>query len=273
MADYNMNKELEMWKNTSYPAQMDMLKEAGLNPALMYGMGGGGGVTTGSPSTNVSSGEAPKGGGEAMGMGIEMMNLQLMKAQKENIEADTKNKEADIPVKQAQTSSLQQGVESAKAQQVLTQVQTELEKIKVQHDQRTLNDSIDTIHQQLKILRNDASLSDETYSAKLDIIMNEAIGVVLRNDLTTAQTNQAFKDIDLKDAQINEIANKIQQAWKGLDQNDTKLAIEKFKSEIEANYPGVLGVLGRISDDAINTLYRISGLDRQKLQFKKVDKK
>ena len=30
---------------TNYPAQVEQMKLAGLNPALAYGMGGGGGVT------------------------------------------------------------------------------------------------------------------------------------------------------------------------------------------------------------------------------------
>ena len=45
LTDYNAAKQLEMWKATNYPAQIEQMKLAGLNPALAYGMGGGGGVT------------------------------------------------------------------------------------------------------------------------------------------------------------------------------------------------------------------------------------
>lgn len=88
-------KELEMWKATSYPAQIKMMKEAGINPALMYGMGGGGGTTVGGGGAGVSGGTAPSGGGEMMGvMGIGLQakaQTELLKAQKENIEAQTAN--------------------------------------------------------------------------------------------------------------------------------------------------------------------------------------
>lgn len=97
MTDYNMMKQLEMWKNTSYPAQMAMMKQAGLNPALMYGMSGGGGQSTGSANGNVSGASAPSGGQEIqtqMGLQLQGMQLSLLNAQKENIEADTQNKEA-----------------------------------------------------------------------------------------------------------------------------------------------------------------------------------
>ena len=56
--------QLQMWKDTSYPAQMEMMKAAGLNPGLMYGMGGGGGTTTGS-----------QGGGSASGSSVQPMDI------------------------------------------------------------------------------------------------------------------------------------------------------------------------------------------------------
>lgn len=96
MLDWQKAKELELWKETSYPAQMAMMKKAGINPALMYGMGGGGGTTVGGSGGGVSGGSAPQGGGEiygGMGMGIMMKSqVELLKAQKENIEADTADK-------------------------------------------------------------------------------------------------------------------------------------------------------------------------------------
>ena len=51
-------QELQMktWRETGYEAQMKMMKDAGLNPGLMYGMSGGGGQTIGS-----------QGGGSAQG--------------------------------------------------------------------------------------------------------------------------------------------------------------------------------------------------------------
>lgn len=95
MGKFNQELQMDMWNKTNYGAQMAHMKDAGLNPALMYGMGGGGGTTTGSGSGTggVSGADAPKGGGEAMGM----MQMGLMQAQKANIEADTANKKASNP--------------------------------------------------------------------------------------------------------------------------------------------------------------------------------
>lgn len=52
---YDMQRQL--WEDTSAPAQMEQLKKAGLNPALMYSKGGTGGSTGG--------GGASVGGGQA----------------------------------------------------------------------------------------------------------------------------------------------------------------------------------------------------------------
>lgn len=92
--------QLDTWKKTSYPAQLAMMKEAGLNPALMYGMGGGGGTTTGS-----------QGGGNASGGGMPnvpgpmdirsnprlIKEMELMDAQAENLKADAGKKRAETP--------------------------------------------------------------------------------------------------------------------------------------------------------------------------------
>ena len=36
MADYEQELGLKMWKDTNYPAQVEMMKEAGLNEIILY---------------------------------------------------------------------------------------------------------------------------------------------------------------------------------------------------------------------------------------------
>ena len=36
LMDYGHAQQLDMWEKTNYPAQVAMMKEAGLNPAMMY---------------------------------------------------------------------------------------------------------------------------------------------------------------------------------------------------------------------------------------------
>jgi len=78
--------QMDMWNKTNYQAQLKHMKKAGLNPALMYGMGGGGGTTAGSQGGGSAS------GGNAVQMHpMDMANLALVKAQKDKNEAETRN--------------------------------------------------------------------------------------------------------------------------------------------------------------------------------------
>ena len=89
---------MDIWEKTNYKPQMEQLEKAGLNPGLIYGMGGAGGTLGG------ASGSVNSGTNQIQGMGIQgAMQLALMKAQKENIEADTANKLAGKGKTEAET--------------------------------------------------------------------------------------------------------------------------------------------------------------------------
>ena len=72
--------QMDMWNKTNYGAQVGHMKDAGLNPALMYGSAGQGG-TTGSQG----GGSASKGSSQ-MNKGVDP-NAMLLKAQIEGIKA------------------------------------------------------------------------------------------------------------------------------------------------------------------------------------------
>ena len=58
MADYEQELGLKMWKDTDYPAQVEMMKAAGLNPAAVLSNGGGGSGATGASVAGVGGGQA-----------------------------------------------------------------------------------------------------------------------------------------------------------------------------------------------------------------------
>ena len=97
MTAYNKDVQMQMWRDTSYGPQKEQMEKAGINPALMYGMGGGGGQTANISSGNVGGGRASGNTGENVamaGMGIDMAlkqaQIRLMESQtnKTNVEAD-----------------------------------------------------------------------------------------------------------------------------------------------------------------------------------------
>ena len=58
MLDYSSMLQRKMWDYTNYSNQRKHMEEAGLNPAMMYGMSGGGGSTVGNASGSVSGATA-----------------------------------------------------------------------------------------------------------------------------------------------------------------------------------------------------------------------
>ena len=51
-AKFNTTQSKEMWNYTNFENQMKHIKEAGLRPGLIYGMGGQGGSTQGAGAAN-----------------------------------------------------------------------------------------------------------------------------------------------------------------------------------------------------------------------------
>lgn len=90
-------QQLQMWKDTSYSAQMEQLANAGLNPALMYS-GAGAGVTGtvggGSVGTGQAADESQQKTAEmqAQAMGLQMAKtsaeIEVLKSQAEKNRAD-----------------------------------------------------------------------------------------------------------------------------------------------------------------------------------------
>lgn len=254
MTDYNYGKQMQMWKDTNYSAQIEQLKLAGLNPALIYGMSGGGGATTNVETGRITGGQAAPGGGEIVGMANSAAQLGLMRAQKENIEADTANKKADIPVKgatvpkiEAETKSLLQGIDNAKAQKELTEVQTSLASIEEHIASLTQNQIVAKIGTELReltakmhIWERNNNIDEQTADEKIGIIEKELIGIGLRNALTKAQTGKT-------DEEIKQIVQQVQASIQGIKNETDRVKIEQQIANFETSFgKQVGGIIGSI---------------------------
>lgn len=89
-AKYTSDLQKDMWNYTNYENQIQHIKNAGLNPALLYGMSGGGGTTTGSAHAEGVSNT----GTTAVGMGLNAAKL-LSEIRLINAQADKTDKEGD----------------------------------------------------------------------------------------------------------------------------------------------------------------------------------
>lgn len=108
LMDAQRQNELQMWKDTNYSAQMEQLRQAGLNPAMIYAQGGGEGVTGSFSTSGNQTGRAATDAEQKQmdiaqqGMGLQMA---MMKAQIKNINADTQEKQAAAELSQAKSTT------------------------------------------------------------------------------------------------------------------------------------------------------------------------
>lgn len=229
MADYNYKNQLSMWEATSYGAQKEQMEKAGLNPALMYGQGGGGGVTTGGTGgTGASGGQAANSAatsGAATQQGMGMMQAAMMTAQTENIKADTAKKEVEA------TKMAGVDTENVAANTGLTNVKARFAEIETQVAGKTQNDAIRYIVEEANkmgaeanIKANDQTISDSTMKEQRTIVQQEAIGAILKNAATRTSIN-------LDQAKINEISQTLMQKWEQLKLGKEGLQVARDNME------------------------------------------
>lgn len=255
--------QLEMWNETSYPAQMAKMKEAGINPALMYGMGGGGGVSTGGslPQGNVKGGEGPKGTGTSTMMGLEMAQMGLLRAQKENIEADTENKKAGVPKLGEETKNVAQDTKNKVAQEELTRIQSEIAKVAASVSRQTINEQMKSWENLIKEQEariNNTNKDTQQKTAEIELIKKQTVNEALKSALITAQTNNTNESTRkiLSEIENNEILRQhlIQDLWINRDELSIKKAIllemqnkgwdERTQNEID--FPTILPIFGQL---------------------------
>lgn len=268
MADYNYQKQLQMWKDTNYKAQIEQLKEAGLNPGLLYGMGGSGGATTGSGGTagTVTGGQASHES-QIGGMGMSMLQMGLMKAQMDNIQADTEKKKAEttktsgVDTDLTKTNILlgQQGIQNKIAEQKLTEIDTQIKKLDAKYLEGTMHDRMDIINSQaakmieeIDILITQDNLTRAQYTTTIDLLKQQLANAVVQNSLGLSQ-------ISLNEAEKVKWATELAQAWKGISQRDREISLKGWEADIKAKYPGLWNVMGRILNETANGIGTLFG--------------
>lgn len=248
MTDYAYKKQMEMWNATNYWAQVEQMRKAGLNPAMMYGMSGGGGATMGSGGGGVSGASAPVGGGEVgamMGMGMQM---QMIKAQKDLIEAQTNktnteaNKIGGVDTKKTETEilDLTQGITNKQAIEKLTRVQTTIAELDAQLKGKTIEEQEEIIQwaagkalYDMEMAEREAFIQKATMNNKIDQVKAELIGTYLRNTLTSAQTDATKKGIEVNTAQIAKMAQDVAQGWKQLSNAEKQIKLDGLMKGLE----------------------------------------
>lgn len=220
LMDIQSQKQLEMWEKTGYGAQKDQMKRAGINPALLYGMSGGGGQTVGGSMPGVGGGQASDPNTRGMGISrMELGNLALLQAQKENIEADTANKLQDAKKTWQETHELEM-------RNLITEI--------------------------TQAVRPDGSNAEgnihETAAVKAKL--QELLGDGIRNNLME-------KDIAVGQAQIEKMAADIAQKAQEIIIQQGHLDVAKLLAEFNTDWGNILG---KEAINAVGGIIQLMGL-------------
>lgn len=259
---YGQELQMETWEKTNYPAQIAMLKDAGLNPGLLYGNGGSGGVTGSQGGGSAASGNAPAPQPWPLDIGQAAMmaaEITLMKAQAKKTEAEA-NVITNTGQKEAETRIAKMIAETTNevTKNKLIQIETDIAEIEKQNRQYRILAEVENVIERTRQLQ----IQNDLTEAQFDDIVKEtkfkAINTQLTNDLIEAQTK-------LTNTQAKTIVTAVVQRWtelglteRRLNQEDQKIMIDSFEAEIKAEYPGVMQVAGGIVKKAYDFIENLT---------------
>lgn len=235
LTEFNYGLQKRMWHETNYPAQVEEMKKAGLSVGLMYGKGGGGGVT----NSVATSGMAGGVGATSDGMGL--LNIAMQKAQIDNMNADTELKRAEANnqsggVKnklESENLQIQQNIKNLKSVEDLNKIVVGIEELNKKYIGETNENRIaqSTVSLQMAMeLKESATrnnfINNRTVQDQINKIMNESVGSKLSNDLTLINTELQKENIKLTKEKTREIGESILQKWKQLNLNEKAQIID-----------------------------------------------
>lgn len=279
MAEYNQALSKQFYDYTSkYESpeeQMKRLKQAGLNPALMYEGGAqAGGGATGGAQAETPQADAPREEYKPMGMPSTQFQLRETPAERELKLAQAENLRSEVEerrgvgkeLKEAQTASIISGIESDKAKQALTRAETLGKELNNKLINAQYDDMVDItawtgrrMKQEYEIAENDAYISRETRTEKINLLKQALTNSIIEAELKKSQIGQILKQGQKTDAEIEKIASDIAQGLVKLEQGERGLDIEQGKLEIQnylKQYVGIDKLGGRILNDAMSGMIK-----------------
>ncbi len=218
--DQGSQLQLQQWKDTNVGAQMKMIKEAGLNPALMYGKGGAGGATTGSQSGgSASAGQshAPMDIGAITQAALAASQMAVNKSQANKNDAEA----SSISGNEGTVGASVIGANEASA--LNNKANAELTRLGYEIGNATREDQIDSAHFGVERIIKENNLTDK--QAELARVQTGAVGVRMQLDRA---------NIKVSEETAKKIANDIVIGWKQLDATLMNIGIGNQGNKLRA---------------------------------------
>lgn len=239
-AKYSQGLAMEYWDYTNWENQVDHLKKAGLNPALMYAKGGTGGQTGGGQAQGVglspSNQEAVKA--QQIGMALQLAQLKSQievnesVAKKNTAEAektagvDTEVAKMGIKLSEAQILSererknvLYWEAEVAQSESVLKEALANTEQFnlqKVQWDIRMVEKGYEELSERVAMLKRENKIGDATAEMQIEQYKANLVDTWAGAMLKMAQT-------ETQKEEVKAISERLKQKDYELDQKDTEI--------------------------------------------------
>lgn len=214
---------LGLWEQTNAPAQMAMLREAGLNPALMYKQSGPGGSTVGQGGGSAGGGQAPGPQSVPMEIGAAISAAKAMK-ELEVMSSVAKKNEAEADNLRGAPGTIGESVRESNLADALNKgALTQLNKLGYEIGNATKEDQIDRAHYEVEQLIQQNNLTEvQAEKARTE---TAAIGIKMQLDRA---------NIALSEAQAEKIANDIILGWKELDAKLQQIGIMNQGNKLRA---------------------------------------
>lgn len=239
-AKYSQGLAMEYWDYTNWENQVDHLRKAGLNPALMYAKGGTGGQTGGGQAQGVglspSNQEAVKA--QQIGMALQLAQLKSQievnesVAKKNTAEAektagvDTEAAKMGIKLSEAQVLSererknvLYWEAEVAQSESVLKEALANTEQFnlqKVQWEIRMVEKGYEELSERVAMLKRENKIGDATAEMQIEQYKANLVDTWAGAMLKMAQT-------ETQKEEVKAIAERLKQKDYELDQKDTEI--------------------------------------------------
>lgn len=252
MAKNNQQRNKDLWDYTNYENQKQHIKNAGLNPALMYGMGGGGGVSaSGAQGQGVTqpTDRSVEMGLKQQGLGLQLasiasqIDLNKSQAEKNKAEAekisgvDTKLQKATIDNLIAQTSNekVKKGlilgqIRVADAEEELKRNMADWTKDKADETRwniKSLQKGIDKLVEEINGMKLDNELKERTIDNKV-----KESSLTLQNLMAEILLKGSQRKVN--EEQAKAIPAQILQGWEELTKKGKALIIQREQMEAYA---------------------------------------
>lgn len=252
MAKNNQQRNKDLWDYTNYENQKKHMKAAGLNPALMYGIGGGGGVSaSGAQGQGVTqpTDRSIEMGLKQQGLGLQLASIasqvELNKSQAEKNKAeaekisgvDTRVQEATIDNLIAQTSNekVRKGlilgqIRVADAEEELKRNTADWTKDKADETRwniKSLQKGIDKLVEEINGMKLDNELKEKTINNKV-----KESSLTLQNLMAEILLKGSQQKVN--EEQAKAIPQQILQGWEELTKKGKALIIQREQMEAYA---------------------------------------